>query len=73
MSQQVATNKTQFTVKASQLIKNLLLVPDKKKDTRFYINYKKDGKFTRVFIQFPELKNDKYGLNTRYGTNEKEK
>ena len=45
MSQQVATNKTQFTVKASQFDnKNLLLVPDKKNDTRFYLNYMKDGK-----------------------------
>jgi galactitol-specific phosphotransferase system IIB component len=74
MSLQVATNKTQFTVKASQFDKkNLVLVPDKNNDTRFYLNYMKDGKSTRVFIQFPELRNDKYGLNTRYGTNEKEK
>lgn len=74
MSQQVAQNKTDFTVKASQFDKkNLVLVRDKKKDTRFYLNYMKDGKSTRVFIQFPELRNDKYGLNTRYGNNEKEK
>lgn len=80
MSQQVAQNKqfaqnkTDFTVKASQFDKKyLVLVPDKKNDTRFYLNYMKDGKTTRVFIQFPELRNDKYGLNTRYGTNEKEK
>lgn len=74
MSQQVAPNKTDFTVKASQFDKNnLVLVPDKKNDTRFYLNYMKNNKSTRVFIQFPELRNDKYGLNTRYGTNEKEK
>lgn len=74
MSQQTAKNKTDFTVKASQFDKkNLVLVPDKKNDTRFYLNYMKNSKPTRVFIQFPELKNDKYGLNTRYGTNEKEK
>lgn len=74
MSQQVATNKTQFTVKASQFDKkNLVLVPDKKNDTRFYLNYIKNNKYTRVFIQCPELRNDKYGMNTRYGTNEKEK
>lgn len=74
MSQQVAQNKTDFTVKASQFDKkNLVLVPDKKNDTRFYLNYMKNNKSTRVFIQFPELRNDKYGLNTRYGTNEKEK
>ena len=74
MSQQVAQNKTDFTVKASQFDKkNLVLVPDKKKETRFYLNYMKNNKSTRVFIQFPELRNDKYGLNTRYGTNEKEK
>ena len=74
MSQTTTTNKTQFTVKAEQFNnKNLLLVPDKKNDTRFYLNYMKDGKASRVFIQFPELRNDKYGLNTRYGTNEKEK
>lgn len=74
MSQQVAQNKTDFTVKASQFDKkNLVLIPDKKNDTRFYLNYKKDSTSTRVFIQFPELRNDKYGLNTRYGTNEKEK
>lgn len=74
MSKQVAQNKTDFTVKASQFDKkNLVLVPDKKNDTRFYLNYIKNNKSTRVFIQFPELRNDKYGLNTRYGTNEKEK
>lgn len=74
MSQKVAQNKTDFTVKASQFDKNnLVLVPDKKNDNRFYLNYMKNSKSTRVFIQFPELKNDKYGLNTRYGTNEKEK
>ena len=33
----------------------------------------KDGKASRVFIQFPELMNNKYGMNTRYGNNEKEK
>jgi len=69
-TQQQQTKNTQLTILLENFdIKKLTLVPDKKNDTRFYLNYNRN----RVFAQFPELNLSSYGLNTKFGQNDKEK
>jgi hypothetical protein len=70
MDTQQQTKNTQLTILLEDFdISKLTLVPDKRNGTRFYLNYNKN----RVFAQFPPLELSSYGLNIRFGQNDKEK